>query len=687
MTEHSAVTLLLFSDKGWEVLREIVGIDNSKNIVFGSKLTDYLEKQGIQGIEAHSYLSRQDWEDIANSSVEWIKRWPYGKFSGKSLVEWLQLDGYSLWWQLEGILYYSNDRKQVEADGLYEIIKLIKIISRIIEHEKPEKVYFVDRGDQQSIAINHLLSSLNVQFEGLFIRPKQSALKDALVDLAKTGTLFWIGILWIYIRRSWRGLAYRFHNLRRGTNNCDGKVRVLLASEQGNGIRSYIDPRNGTRRNGDFYYAGIQEQLLADSQFDVSELQIKLPTIGHRPWLEDLRQIYADSEHYIPFDAFNALGSLPAILRFRGQLRQLWHILCHDSVFRASLVYNGVDLFPILHKPLKFAFLYHAPMILYRTRCYRKALHHVKPDTVVMNRHNAAMIDACQLNGIPLIELEHGIWSRFPAVLLRYYQYSDDKLHNGQKRSMPAAIAVWGTHMRDLLIRWNYPPDRIFVTGYPAYDRLHHPPNTEQVSHFAEEIGLDSARKKIVFMTGNPWMELYQTPQEQIDIARILFQTVKKLPKTQLVIKVHQYDNPDLYRQLQKELGAESYSLVIGRCDTTLLIVASDVVVAKGSSTLLEAAIADKPVIVINFSDKPDMFEFREYNIGPYINDIDILETAIKTVLFDEAIKEQLADERTKFVQQWANSADGKASERLADLILQMVKSNRCESVKDKTGS
>jgi glycosyltransferase involved in cell wall biosynthesis len=629
-----------------------------------------LYAEGTECAKAHSYLSEADWENIANSSVKWIKHWPYGEFAGQSLVEWLHLDGFSLWWQLEGLLYYAGLGNYTEVGGFYNAVKLITLLRRIVEQEEPEEVCFVDRGDLRSQIIRHLLDTMDVTYRSVRVRPGLPTIKEKLSYKVKTGSLHWLWDLKLYLQRRWRGWAYWLNKVWHRKEEGD-KLRVLLVSQQGNGIRSYVDPRNGKVRRGDFYFAGVQEALLEDEEVQPIELQLRIPNISPAPWFEDLRSIVDRDREYVPVEAFEDLGQVSDSLRVRGELRRVWDTLREDTGFRNSLIFEGVDLFPILREQLEAVILHNGVVQWRRIQIYREALRHLSPDVVLMNRHNAAMVDACNLEDVPLVEMEHGTWSRFPAVLLRYYQYLDG-IEDDLTRSLPKAIAVWGPYMRNLLERWNYPQDNIEVTGYPAYDRLNRL-NDSNARRVAEEMGINPTKKNIVYMTGNPWMELYQTPQEQVETARVLLHAVKELQDVHLVIKAHQYDDASSYRQLRSELGAESYSSVLQDCDTTLLIATSEAIIAKGSSTLLEAAIAGKPVIMVNFSDKPDMFEFKQYDIGPYIDNISEIPNAVKTVLYDEEARKQMAEAREKFVDEWANGADGRASQRLADLLKRLA--------------
>ena len=74
---------------------------------------------------------------------------------------------------------------------------------------------------------------------------------------------------------------------------------------------------------------------------------------------------------------------------------------------------------------------------------------------------------------------------------------------------------------------------------------------------------------------------------------------------------------------------------------------------------------------------KPDLFPYAESGatIGVYKEE-DIV-PATKNALFDEEMKNKLAGARKKFVYEHAYLQDGKASKRVADLIIQLIEKNK----------
>lgn len=671
-TIHGKTIGFLFSYEDYHLLTPKIDIARSM-IAFDNQLANELNREGVFCREASSYLTQEDWLKIIKDSEKWIKQWPHRNFAGCTFIERLRLGSFpSLWWQMENILYGSSPHLG-PGIGFYKAAKYTYIIRRILECEEPTLVYLVDWDQTETSFIKSLLSDKGVSYQTVDAPHKLSlsTFKDRLVRLIKIGHWHWLWDIRLYLRRRARGIFYYLGELGHNREKQDG-LRILLVSEQGEGMRTYRDPRDNKLKAGDLYYAGIEEELLSDAKVNVVELKLGVPNVSDLSWKEDLAQILQNSEQYVPIEAFRCLKHLSISWKARDNLKKAWKDLEKDESFRKSFDIDGFDLYPGVRDQIKALLLHNAILGLRKVLAYQEALRQISPDVVLMNRHNAAMIDACRLEEIPVVEMQHGLWTPYPTHSVRYSRRCLD----GEPRPLPTKIAVWGNYMSNLLHDWNCPQEHIAVTGYPAYDRLTRL-ESKDIKHFADELGFDSDKRIVVYMTGNPAVEFKLTPQEQLETARALLLAAKKLSDVVLIIKVHQYDEIEAYERLQSRLNAEAYSLVLKHCDTTLLIATSDAVIAKGSSTQLEAAIAGKPIIMINFSDRPDMFEFKQYDIGPYIDDVSEISNAVKTVLYDEEARKQMAEARETFVDEWANGADGRASKRLANLLKRLAREHQ----------
>ena len=98
-----------------------------------------------------------------------------------------------------------------------------------------------------------------------------------------------------------------------------------------------------------------------------------------------------------------------------------------------------------------------------------------------------------------------------------------------------------------------------------------------------------------------------------------------------------------------------------------------DILMTRSSTVGLEAMLFDKPVITFN--------PIGTLNSNPYAGTDAVIKVykkehlapAIKDALYNKEIQRKLAEARHRFVYEYAYLQDGKASQRIVNLIKQML--------------
>ena len=93
------------------------------------------------------------------------------------------------------------------------------------------------------------------------------------------------------------------------------------------------------------------------------------------------------------------------------------------------------------------------------------------------------------------------------------------------------------------------------------------------------------------------------------------------------------------------------------------------------STTGLEALIMKKPLITVNFSGKPDAMPYAESGAAIGVYKPEDVRPAIKSVLENKDVREKLAKKAKLFIYEQCYKMDGKASERIVDLIKEITRS------------
>jgi hypothetical protein len=231
-------------------------------------------------------------------------------------------------------------------------------------------------------------------------------------------------------------------------------------------------------------------------------------------------------------------------------------------------------------------------------------------------------------------------------------------------------IAVTGEFAKNKLMDCGIEDERIVVTGQPSYDSL-----IEAQKHFSRDaicrkLGLDPAKKIIVYTTEN------LPPRENEKMARIICRTVKGIPNVEFVIKVHPSElDLSVYKNLIEESGLNA--LIIRQASIYEVLYVCDIVITGFSATALDAMILDKPVITVNFTGLEDPLPFAESDatIGVY-EEKDFI-GALKSGLCDEDTRVKLKRAREEFIYEHAYKLDGKATYRVIELLEQMLRNSR----------
>jgi hypothetical protein len=227
-------------------------------------------------------------------------------------------------------------------------------------------------------------------------------------------------------------------------------------------------------------------------------------------------------------------------------------------------------------------------------------------------------------------------------------------------------ISVPGDFIRDLVINCGVDANRVVVTGRPTYDALIRAEERFDKTAICGRLGLNPSRKIVVYCTENLPI------RDSERITRVVCRAMKDLSDVQFVIKVHPSElSISIYHKVARELGIQA--LVTKEESIYEVLFICDLMITGFSTAALDAMILDKPVITINFTGLPDPIPFAESGAAIGIYKEGDLEIAIRNGLYDDSVKARLHNDREKFVYEQTYLKDGRATERIVDLIEQMV--------------
>lgn len=232
-------------------------------------------------------------------------------------------------------------------------------------------------------------------------------------------------------------------------------------------------------------------------------------------------------------------------------------------------------------------------------------------------------------------------------------------------------IAVTGEFTKNLLIAEGIDANDIIITGQPRFDELY----TEEGKKNQNLINPDKIN--ILWTTENYVEAGICSKEEWRESIETVINSLKELDHYLLLIKVHPEEDSQKYEHFKNmayiRVYENSLNELLRRCDVLISFV---------STTAIEAMILDKPVIMLGFFDFTNKQYLRTVPyvksgaaIGVYRKE-DLVPT-IKDAYYNEAVRKKLAEARKNFIYEHAYIQDGKASERVANLIIEIIEESK----------
>jgi len=346
------------------------------------------------------------------------------------------------------------------------------------------------------------------------------------------------------------------------------------------------------------------------------------------------------------------------------ELRSLWVEFKRGKESNRDLIYKNVPLFEVVGYRFQQFFCTQARNLIEFIEWVDKIIHKVKPnmlvvmwDTILSGRTISRIF---KLHKLPALVIQHGAVSNdmagFHVMPLE-----------AQKQ------AVWGDTCREWHIKRGRPPESQIVTGNPRFDLIASGYHTSR-SRICHKLGLDAKGGIIVVAT--EWfagISAAATIEAEEQFIRSTLKALKGFPQEQVVVKLHPHDHKKYRRIVSAIAEEESQKVTVTKDYLWELIAISDLVVVSNSTVGLEAMILDKPVLVVDFATQLEKIPYVSSGAALSAHKPEEIALAVKEILGNEQVRQNLSEARKRFVHEYAYIQDGKASKRVAELIGQMM--------------
>ncbi|MGB9979488.1 UDP-N-acetylglucosamine 2-epimerase [Methanobacterium sp.] len=284
------------------------------------------------------------------------------------------------------------------------------------------------------------------------------------------------------------------------------------------------------------------------------------------------------------------------------------------------------------------------PYLLFKLRLSSSFINKASPDILIVGDDRSTITRTCILpakeNKIPVVEIQHGLFS-LPEIFV-----------NLMPEPISDKICVWGNSSRKYLLELGFEDKKIEITGSPEFD---------EHKKFAESFE-DKENKIILFATQAPYKSTNLEVIEEMG-------KNNKLDEFIVYVKPHPDEDPVSYKFLEDKFPGKVFIRQKNENISHLLAI-SDIILTISSTVGLESAILDKPLICVNFLNEKSMYV--DDGIALEVKNIGELSKSIIDVLNPE-IAAELSENRTKFVNEYVYGLDGKSTERIMNVIIDLL--------------
>jgi hypothetical protein len=377
---------------------------------------------------------------------------------------------------------------------------------------------------------------------------------------------------------------------------------------------------------------------------------------------------------FSPLESYFTWKSLVHVFRARNMFMRRFDKITRSEEGKRVFNYRGLNLLTLFQTDFEYYFKVYLPLMVQYYELSLQVLEIEKPDLVLMENEyvgfERALIYACHNKRVPSLAQQHGvIHEDHPGYLYAKEDIGTQEYSKYPFCPLATITSVIGPSFKEVLTNVSaYPESKVAISGQPRYDVFYFVDRIYDRAAFLKRFNLDPT-KKIVLLATQPF------PLEHLrhEFFTNTLNNLKAIEGIQIVVKPHPNESTEWFTN---QLASLETNVVVlpPFYDTIEAIYATDVFLSVNSTTIIEALILNKPVVVVNLSKQTEPLPWvkEEAALGAY--EAESIESAVEKALNDEKVRKKLHDKRTDFVYKHLYKIDGKATDRVIDLIQKLAK-------------
>lgn len=606
-----------------------------------------LAQKGLVARDIEEYRTAEEsYKTAAGEASRLLEEW--GKISlpeGQTLEEATSYNGISLWRVMEF---------NFGLGFLVPLIDRLQLIERVLDVEQPGRVVLEGGTDE-----DRLLLALAARARGITMETPSTGLLSRLLTrlrfLGSTKSIQLAGMTLTYwvpaflLAPLWRTRTLFYHSAGRWANR---RLRAFDGQSYADTGRRTILFLSVVQRFTDIILPVIRELqrrgnfrvLVLDRRFSTGRSKLQEAKIPHR-----LLEGYEDRK------------VRRHVRRAARVFRTRWALLWRDNVATASFSWRNLPLWGVVKRRLRDNFFVGFPELVQIIETSRRAFIIERPAIVVVTDERPpfqrAFVEAANSLGIPTLNIQNAIIVEYPL---------------GSPIST-RRMAVDGEYFKEVLVKMGNDSRTIIVTGQPRFDPLACGDRRFQREEIMERLGLDPKKKVIALFPEPIVTNVREADNDQF--IRATFMAVRDLPDVQAATKLHPIDfDFGRPRRIALEVGLHDVA-IFHDVDLWELLSISDAALVTTSTVGHEAIAMGRPLIQVTISTtEPFYVPYAEFGAALEVSDIAELGKTIEKVLWDPVTLRRLEEGRANYATRFAHGLDGRASERVVDVIDQMIR-------------
>ncbi len=234
-------------------------------------------------------------------------------------------------------------------------------------------------------------------------------------------------------------------------------------------------------------------------------------------------------------------------------------------------------------------------------------------------------------------------------------------------------VAVSFQWQKQAMVSRGVDPDNIVIVGNPLIE----PMDGAAEKNHAFSNGTD---KRILFLTtAQVEHGKWTTEQRSWFVSGVIDRLVPLLSESvHLIVNIHPVESLAEYEQIV-DMCSERPPITLTKDPLSATLVAgSDIILVGGYSTsILEMSTLCKPVLLLNLFNEVEGIPYSDMGLAIYIQSLDKLEVFVAELLRNPSARKRLSDSTREFCEKNPELVDGKAAERLSNLILELAETHR----------